>query len=65
MSLPEDVVAEREHNIAKLAARELRILARIRRALRSLVDVRRKMSIDRKAHSEAVLALAKRKGSSS
>jgi hypothetical protein len=61
VSLPEDIVAEREHSIAKLVAREARALARIRRALRSLADVRRKLATNRREHAAAVAALVARK----
>lgn len=60
MTLPEDIVDERTRSIAKLVAREARILARIRRALRSLRDVRTKLARDRAEHAAAVRALATR-----
>lgn len=56
MTLPEDIVRECEHSIAKLRAREARALARIRRALRSLSDCRRKLASELRIHN---LALAK------
>ena len=61
MSLPEDVLLEREHTLAKLTARDARILARIRRAIRSLTHVRKLLAKDRAAHGKAVETLAARK----
>jgi hypothetical protein len=58
VTLPVDIVAEREHSIAKLVAREARALARIRRALRTLADVRRKLARDRAEHADAVRVIA-------
>lgn len=47
MSLPADVIDERERSLAALARREARAIARIKRALRTLADVRRKQARDR------------------
>lgn len=54
MTLPEDRLQEAERAIRRGAERERRILERIRRAVRSLQDVRRKLARDRRAHTAAL-----------
>lgn len=57
MSMPEDIIAEREHAIRKLHDREQRAVARIRRALRTLEDVRTKLARARREIKEASLRI--------
>jgi len=54
MTLPEDRAAEAAHAIKLLTRREARAMSRIRSALRTLADVRKKLARERKAYDTAV-----------